>query len=719
MTYPSGAVVTYFYDVTGQVQRVRLNRNGTFQPLAYNTQYAPFGPVTALTYGNGKTLAQTWDTAYRLSSQTTTGVLQLDYAQYDPNGNLRQRLDAIANQWSNFVYDPLDRLDTVSGVFGGRDYDYDPNSNRLRLVEGTAVTNYSYAQNTNRLALAGTTPVTLDANGNTTAQGARTYIYTSAFDHLTQALEGGAQIAAYAYNALGQRVSKQAGGVSTSYAYGLDGFLRVETASNTIPREYVYLHDQPLAVMDQTLVTGAGTALAVTTVPALKNSNISITWSDIASPTPADWVGIYAVGSNDFAYLDWAYTNGGASGTASVTLNHPGLVAGATYEARLYANDGYTLLAKSAPFVLNPAGPVVAVTSTQAVKGGSITVKWSGITTPATWDWVGIYAVGSDDYAYLDWAYTNGGSAGTVSVTLNHPSIVAGNTYEARLYANDGYTLIAKTPPFTVVGNTGQSTPAALYYVHNDHLGTPQALTDQAGAVVWRATYDPFGQATVNEDPDGDGIPVKNNKRYAGQYFDSETGLHYNWHRYYDPRVGRYISSDPIGLRGGLNTYLYAHANPLRYTDPFGLLTVNVWKYRGSRDAWGHVSITLDNGRHISWWPSADHQGLLKSLDIYSAPANPNQTYADDVRLEEQAPDYTIRIEGLDEVAIENWWDDFRQSHEWKTLSQNCSTTGADALKAGGAAKYANWWRLHNLIWTPNDVKALTESINRGLLEAK
>ncbi|MFC1591885.1 RHS repeat-associated core domain-containing protein [Thermodesulfobacteriota bacterium] len=108
------------------------------------------------------------------------------------------------------------------------------------------------------------------------------------------------------------------------------------------------------------------------------------------------------------------------------------------------------------------------------------------------------------------------------------------------------------------------------YYYHNDHLGTPIALTDQNGAVVWNAAYTPFGQALVTT------AAVKNNFRFPGQYYDEETGLHYNYFRYYDPVVGRYLRADPIGLDGGINLFSYIANNPLGYADPYGLYVVCV-----------------------------------------------------------------------------------------------------------------------------------------------
>ncbi|MCC5809174.1 MAG: RHS repeat protein [Ectothiorhodospiraceae bacterium] len=110
------------------------------------------------------------------------------------------------------------------------------------------------------------------------------------------------------------------------------------------------------------------------------------------------------------------------------------------------------------------------------------------------------------------------------------------------------------------------------YYIHTDHLGTPRTVTDAAGTAVWRWQSTPFGQGRPNEDANGDGEAFTLNLRFPGQYFDAETGLHYNWHRYYDPSTGRYITSDPIGLAGGLNTYGYASGNPLLRVDPTGLV---------------------------------------------------------------------------------------------------------------------------------------------------
>lgn len=102
------------------------------------------------------------------------------------------------------------------------------------------------------------------------------------------------------------------------------------------------------------------------------------------------------------------------------------------------------------------------------------------------------------------------------------------------------------------------------YFYHNDHLGTPQTITDAAGNVVWAADMAAFGGMTVTTQT------VVNNLRFPGQYWDAESGLSYNWHRYYDASVGRYVEADPIGLAGGINRWGYVSQNPVMLIDPVG-----------------------------------------------------------------------------------------------------------------------------------------------------
>ncbi|HEX5125546.1 MAG TPA: RHS repeat-associated core domain-containing protein [Rhodocyclaceae bacterium] len=124
-------------------------------------------------------------------------------------------------------------------------------------------------------------------------------------------------------------------------------------------------------------------------------------------------------------------------------------------------------------------------------------------------------------------------------------------------------TLFVKTK-----NSNGQDVVA---YYQRDQLDTPIQATDKAGNIVWAASYNAFGQATITTPAATTANPtITSNLRLPGQYWDDETGLHYNWHRYYDPQTGRYVSSDPIGLAGGVNTYAYTNNSPLNYSDPTG-----------------------------------------------------------------------------------------------------------------------------------------------------
>ena len=117
-----------------------------------------------------------------------------------------------------------------------------------------------------------------------------------------------------------------------------------------------------------------------------------------------------------------------------------------------------------------------------------------------------------------------------------------------------------------------EQTPIEVLYFHCDHLGTPLALTDQNQQIVWAARLDPWGNVEQEFNPNS----IDQAIRLPGQHQDTDTGLYYNRHRYYDPAIGSYVNQDPIGLSGGANLERYSQNSPLHNIDPLGLNTIAI-----------------------------------------------------------------------------------------------------------------------------------------------
>ncbi|EBV4955410.1 type IV secretion protein Rhs [Salmonella enterica subsp. enterica serovar Typhimurium] len=130
------------------------------------------------------------------------------------------------------------------------------------------------------------------------------------------------------------------------------------------------------------------------------------------------------------------------------------------------------------------------------------------------------------------------------------------------------YLYDAEQPYTPVASVTGRGESRQVWYYHTDVTGTPQEVTAADGTLVWAGYIRGFGENAA--DISNSGAYFHQPLRLPGQYFDDETGLHYNLFRYYAPECGRFVSQDPIGLAGGLNLYQYA-PNPIRWIDPLGL----------------------------------------------------------------------------------------------------------------------------------------------------
>jgi RHS repeat-associated protein len=543
VVYPSGRDVDYVYDVMGRVTQV--TSNGSL--LLSGRQHRADNQMTHQTYGNGAQEVRYFDDQARLDSVTlnSTEILGLGY---DANGNVTS-IDATANQVPE--YGPLDRLIGETGFGSVLEYGYDDNGNRKSLTTASNVLPYTYLADSNQLSQIDAQPVQRDASGNALNLGSRTFRYNAHGQLATFVNQG--QAFNYAYDARWQRLRKRHGSWLSDYHYDLQGrLIGISDGAGQMQMEYIYA--------DATAVN-----------PFAKIENISSTGQATNVRTVELGFSQLPTASNDvnFQCESPDSTNGtsglvfpGVDDTPSFSLTEAEKVdqrakfikfAPILY-MMLLINDELTYLGN----IINLERDLLPLLDAEE---GSIV--WRAIEGATH------YAVSvSADPSTLGQS-TDANTTCANEALANIYELTPNQTSYVRVWANvDGQW---QYQDYVINADQGaQANQTETLYIIQDQLGTPRQAIDESQTIVWQWTSDGFGVAYPNEDVDTNGHIIQINLRFAGQYYDKESQLHYNWHRYYAPELGRYLSSDTLGLFDGPNTFAYVQSNPSSGTDPTG-----------------------------------------------------------------------------------------------------------------------------------------------------
>jgi subtilisin family serine protease len=248
----------------------------------------------------------------------------------------------------------------------------------------------------------------------------------------------------------------------------------------------------------------APSSLTVMTPTVNPGGTIRIEAADGAG-RPRDWVGLYADGAGDVAFVNWFYLNGQktvpAAGVSAATLQIPAPLTPGTYQARLFYNGGYTRLATSGAIIVVPLpalpAPATTLTATASVHpGGAIEVQVGNGPGHAR-DWVGLYTSGSGDSTFVDWAYLNGAKTppptGLSTTTMRFTAPAAPGSYEVRLFADNGYTKVATSLPITVapIQGSGPALTVITPMVPRGGLIQVTVTNGAGGARDWIGVYQP------------------------------------------------------------------------------------------------------------------------------------------------------------------------------------------------------------------------------------
>jgi RHS repeat-associated protein len=626
VTRPDGTVLRMGYDGKGNLlSREVVNAQGTVVESDAMT-YDADNHLLSTTHADGSQVTDTYDEVGDLLTVTDEAGRVTTNA-YDAFGRLTATTDPN-NETVSYAYDALDRRTSVTaanGVVTGFTYDalgevtqetspdrgttaytYGPTGDVASKTDGNGVvSNYTYDA-MHRLTGIGypsetTLDVTLayDADGRLThmtdAGGATAYAY-DVMGRTTQAdwTPAGAAFSlnlGYAYDVAGRVASvTYPSGHSVSYTYGADGRLTDMTGhwlqpngnTRVMPLLSGVQYNALGEVVSRTLGNGIVETRSydnrgrLTAIDAGSVLSRTLSWSPQSTITTiVD--GVNASASQSFGYdaADRLTSATGSYGTLAYTYDANGNRMSRTdstgTEPYAYAAGTNRLLTaqwlngSTKRFAYDAAG-------NQVQRGGKLFAygadnRLASVTNQADGSPVGAYVYNGRGERVKRTVYPAANPAKTTLYVYDLSGNLIGD-YDDQGKLNSEY----------VYGPTGRLATLKPWYGNtkwqmNDHLGTPQALTDVNGTVVWTMSQTPFGRATVNMDPDGNGKNVYNNFRFPGQYWDWETQTNYNYYRSYDPAIGRYTQSDPMGIQGGINAYAYVDGNPISKTDLLGLAT--------------------------------------------------------------------------------------------------------------------------------------------------
>lgn len=549
MIYPSGTQVGYAYNTQGQPSSATVREAGSSSTvtIANAVKFKPFGPLTQFTMGNGLVVDNAYDLHYRPTGAKTGSAMDWTVG-YNPIGNIETITDNLDSNYSQiFGYNAVNQLTSAQSARGGNStFDYDPVGNRtlktwnrggesLSEILSTNVTSSNRLNNIDRTQNGTQSSLALGYNtaGSVVSIGDQNFTIDRN-ERIQEVRKSGTLVATYQYNGIGQRVQKSVQANTESsrrFIYSTDGKLLAEMNLAGEPvRDYVYLDGKLVSMVD---AASANTA------------DVSIGFKKTDGKFKKD--------TGTISYQIIVTNNGpGAASNVIASQTLPAEVALASATTTAGACDIGTRTCQLGSLTSKQVVTVDVVVSTANDQKMDFTAS-------VKTDSVDINSANNTVTLKM------GGAFGWVLLV-----IMAGFLAIRRWLTDPVAMKPVALSVLTIIGAAGFSrgANAEIYYVSTDHRGAPQVITDLNKNTVWKGNYKPFGEVEVVTGY------IENNVRFPGQYFDSETGLHYNYFRDYDPSLGRYLQSDPIGLRGGINIYAYANSNPIWFIDPLGLATV-------------------------------------------------------------------------------------------------------------------------------------------------